>query len=223
MSPTILDSNDIESFTAKQRLMMVNALPGIRPVVLVGTLKKRVKDYSDLKDKDGNLAVFSSIVHLGSDPALFGIFVRPEINPKSPDEKHERQTLQNIRKHKFFTINQIPAGDVEMAHRCSAPYKVQQSEFLKNDIPCDFFDEIPAPFVESSPLCYALEFVREERLAENGVVFVIGELKKVRVLEDFDKDNEQLLHPEKMGTVGVFGLGSYCKIEEIVSLPKAKV
>ena len=223
MTPTTICHKEIESLSKKQRVNIVNALPGVRPVVLVGTVKKRVKETDNLKPKDGNLAVFSSLVHLGSDPALFGIFVRPEVNPKTPDTKFERQTLQNIRKHGYFTVNHIPIGDVETAHQCSAPYKSQQSEFIKSDLPCEYFKNIPAPFVESSPLAMALEFVREEKLGENGVVFVVGALRKIRVLEDFDKDHEYLLHPQHMGTVGVFGLGSYCRIEEVARLPKARV
>ena len=224
MTPTLLDENDLKGYSKKQRLQLVNALPGIRPAVLVGTLNSRARAVSTgngLTADNSNLAVFSSLVHLGSDPALFAIFIRPEVNPKTPDEKFERQTLDNIRKHRCFTISQIPLGDVEAAHRCSAPYKRHQSEFVKADLPCVFLDDFRAPFVESSPLSFGLQLVREYRLDENGVTMVIGELKRVRMLEDFDKNEDHLLHPEHIGTAGVFGLGSYCRVQEIAKLPKA--
>ena len=53
------------------RLNLINSITGVKPSNLIGT-----------KSKDGfsNLAIFSSVVHLGSKPPLIGFITRPCIN-----------------------------------------------------------------------------------------------------------------------------------------------
>ena len=52
-----------------ERLNLINSLSGVKPANLIGT-----------KDQNGNenLAIFSSVVHLGSNPALLGFILRPQ-------------------------------------------------------------------------------------------------------------------------------------------------
>ena len=50
------------------RLNLINSLSGIKPANLIGTINE---------DGTENLAIFSSVVHLGSNPALFGFVLRP--------------------------------------------------------------------------------------------------------------------------------------------------
>ena len=74
-----------------KRLNLINAVTGVKPANLVGT-----------KSKSGNtnVAIFSSVVHLGSHPALLGFFMRPQ---------HEvrRDTYHNIVETSSYTINQV--------------------------------------------------------------------------------------------------------------------
>ena len=51
-----------------KRLNIVNSITGIKPGNLIGTISN---------DNFPNLAIFSSIVHLGSNPALLGFILRP--------------------------------------------------------------------------------------------------------------------------------------------------
>ena len=51
-----------------ERLNLINSLSGIKPANLIGTINE---------DGTENLAIFSSVVHLGSNPALFGFVLRP--------------------------------------------------------------------------------------------------------------------------------------------------
>ena len=53
------------------------------------------------KSNDGfpNVAVFSSVTHLGSNPPLLGFITRPAFVP--------RNTYENIRKTGIYTINHI--------------------------------------------------------------------------------------------------------------------
>ena len=53
-----------------KRLNIINSITGIKPGNLIGSI--------DDNNKNTNLAIFSSVVHLGSHPALLGFILRPQ-------------------------------------------------------------------------------------------------------------------------------------------------
>jgi flavin reductase (DIM6/NTAB) family NADH-FMN oxidoreductase RutF len=61
-----------------------------------------------------NLAVFSSITHLGSNPPLIGFVLRPTTVP--------RDSYRNIKASSLFTVNHIHHDTVADAHHTSAKY-----------------------------------------------------------------------------------------------------
>ncbi|MBK6507064.1 MAG: hypothetical protein IPG02_15700 [Ignavibacteria bacterium] len=63
-----INKTEIEQLDQGYRRAFINSLAGFRQVVLVGT-----------KSADGitNLAIFNSLIHLGANPALFGLMSRP--------------------------------------------------------------------------------------------------------------------------------------------------
>jgi len=65
-----LDQNDIRNLDRRYRATLINSLAGVRPAVLVGTRSN---------DGRSNLAIFNSIVHIGADPALYGLLFRPVV------------------------------------------------------------------------------------------------------------------------------------------------
>ena len=73
-------SNDIKNLDKVYRLNLINSITGIKPANLIAT---RSKDGVD------NVAIFSSVVHLGSNPAMIGFVMRPQSNINS-------DTYQNI-------------------------------------------------------------------------------------------------------------------------------
>ena len=73
-------SNDIKKLDKVYRLNLINSITGIKPANLIAT---RSKDGVD------NVAIFSSVVHLGSNPAMIGFVMRPQSDKKS-------DTYQNI-------------------------------------------------------------------------------------------------------------------------------
>ena len=75
-----LSKQDIANTSRIRRLNIVNSLSGIKPANLVGTISN---------NNETNLAIFSSVVHLGSDPALLGFVLRPE-------QEVRRHTYENI-------------------------------------------------------------------------------------------------------------------------------
>ena len=85
-----LSKEEIQSFETRKRASFVNSLSGFKSANLIGT--------HDL-DKKTNLSIVSSLFHLGSSPALMGFIIRPD--------SARRDTIENIRATKYFTINHI--------------------------------------------------------------------------------------------------------------------
>ena len=104
-------SNDIKKLDKVYRLNLINSITGIKPANLIAT---RSKDGVD------NVAIFSSVVHLGSNPAMIGFVMRPQSDKKS-------DTYQNIIDTNVYTINHITTEIYEKAHLSSI--KTSQSEF----------------------------------------------------------------------------------------------
>ena len=71
--------DQINSMEKIFRLNLINSCTGYKSANLLGTISK---------EKIENLAVFSSITHLGSNPSMLGFVVRPTIVP--------RDTYRNI-------------------------------------------------------------------------------------------------------------------------------
>ena len=65
----IYTKRDIEELDIITKLKLINSVTGIKPANLIGTINN---------EGQTNLAVFSSIVHLGSKPALLGFISRPQ-------------------------------------------------------------------------------------------------------------------------------------------------
>src|SRR4051812_33025815 len=101
----LINKSDISAFDKRYRTAFVNSLAGFRQAVLVGT--RSVKGQT-------NLAIFNSLVHLGADPALFGLISRPDTVP--------RDTLQNILDTQEYTLNFVEAKYYQQAHQTSARY-----------------------------------------------------------------------------------------------------
>ena len=66
-----LTKEDIFKIDRIKRLNLINSVSGIKSANLIGTQSS---------DGYSNLAVFSSVVHLGSNPAYLGFVLRPDSN-----------------------------------------------------------------------------------------------------------------------------------------------
>ena len=62
------NKQDISDWDRVLRLKIINSVTGIKPANLIGTIGN---------NGITNLAIFSSVVHLGSRPALLGFISRP--------------------------------------------------------------------------------------------------------------------------------------------------
>ena len=63
-----LSHDQLLKMDARYRAQLVNSLSGFKSANLIGTRNKQ---------NHNNLAIFSSVVHLGSSPALVGFITRP--------------------------------------------------------------------------------------------------------------------------------------------------
>jgi hypothetical protein len=68
-----LTEEEILNQSDRKRAMFINSLSGFKSSNLIGT-----------QDAEGktNLCIVSSLVHLGSSPALVGLIMRPDIVPR---------------------------------------------------------------------------------------------------------------------------------------------
>lgn len=188
----------------QERVHFVNSLGGFKSLGLIGTQNKIGKT---------NLAIVDSIIHIGSNPPLFGIIFRPGVV--------ERHTLENILETGFYTINHINENIFKQAHQTSARYDREISEFDSTGLNPEYKNDFFAPFVEESHVQLAMEFKEKIELTINNTVLVIAEIKAVYYPEDcLQKDG--FLDIEKAASLTCSGLDSYHKTTRIDRLSYAK-
>ena len=102
----IYTKEDIEQLDRIPRLKIINSVTGIKPANLIGSIDSKGQT---------NLAIFSSVVHLGSNPALLGFVSRPQ----TAEVGH---TYRNIQENGVYTINHIHPEFVINTHYTSAKF-----------------------------------------------------------------------------------------------------
>eukprot|EP00164_Ancoracysta_twista_P022280 GFYU01040957.1.p1 GENE.GFYU01040957.1~~GFYU01040957.1.p1 ORF type:complete len:208 (-),score=35.83 GFYU01040957.1:6-629(-) len=186
----------------RYRTNLVNALSGVKGANVVASKSSAGKP---------NAALFTSVIHMGADPPLMGMLVRPNTVP--------RHTLENIKDTRCFTINHVTESFFQQAHLTSA--RTDQSEFELANLSEEYIPGFLAPFVKESPIKIGLEYVRTIDIEENGTHFVIGKVVHVLVPETCVEESGDI-DIVQAGTIGVSGLYSYHRLEKIASLPHAK-
>jgi len=193
----------IKDLNRIKRLRLMNSITGIKSANLIGTI-------SECGNK--NLAIFSSVVHLGSDPALIGFVMRPNNNVK-------RDTLNNILETKYFTINHVNSNFVEKAHYTSLNFNQDQSEFDYCNLESFYIDNYSPPFVKESKVKIGLKLNEIIPIKSNGCKFIIGEVEHVLIDNSIDLITEGSINLEHSNSVGVGGLNSYYSMNKIAELP----
>jgi flavin reductase (DIM6/NTAB) family NADH-FMN oxidoreductase RutF len=182
---------DINEMNRIYRLNLINSCTGYKSANLIGTIST---------NKIYNVAVFSSITHLGSDPALLTFIVRPTTVP--------RDTYKNIIDTKRFTVNHINVDDIEDAHHTSARYSEMISEFDMTKLEKEFKDGYSAPFVKSSKIKLGCKFLNQYEIKENNTLLMVAEINDIFFEENIiQKDGWLNLDTAK--TVTVNGLDGY--------------
>lgn len=197
---------DLERTEKIRRLNLINSITGIKPANLIGTLSKQGVS---------NLAIFSSIIHLGSNPGLIGFILRP----KSDVPRH---TYENIMETEFYTINHLHYSYVEKGHKTSAKYNQNESEFLKCGFNEEYLPKFHAPFVKESPIKIGMKFKQKIPISLNNTTLIIGEIQHIVVSDDYLTE-EGYINLQTSGSAGISGLNSYYKMEHLDSFPYARV
>lgn len=193
MRKMYLDSIDIDNLDSRKRVHLINSLGGFKSVSLIGT-----------KSESGNmnLSIFSSIFHIGANPALIALIFRP-----TPPE---RDTFRNIMESGFYTLNHINESIYKKAHQSSARYDREISEFDAVELTPEFKNNFQAPFVKESLIQMGIEFKEKVDLTINNTTMIIGQIVQIYVPEDCLSD-DGFVDIEKANTITCSGLDSYHK------------
>lgn len=199
-----ITNKNILQFEKLYRTNFVNSLSGFKSANLVGTISNEGKT---------NLAIFSSIIHIGANPPLIGMLVRPASVP--------RHTYTNIKETTFFTINHINKEIYKKAHQTSARYDKNISEFDECGLTPEYTETIKAPYVKESTIKIGCRFVEEHEIKLNETIFIVGEILEV-ILPDDIVAKDGFVDIEKAGTIAISGLDSYHLTDRISRLSYAK-
>lgn len=197
-------TSDFQQMERRYRATFFNSISGFKPVHLVGTA-----------DAQGcaNLAIFNSVVHLGADPPLLGMVVRPHTV--------ERHTLENILQTGAYTLNHVSEAIFRQAHQTSAKYPREVSEFEACGLTPTYLDFCAAPFVRESPLRIGLALVEKIDIRHNGTHFIIGQITGVTVQEDCIAP-DGFVDIARAGSIACSGLDAYYRAQRLARLSYAK-
>jgi len=194
---------DISDLERLPRLNLINSITGYKPANLVGTVDKKGQT---------NLAIISSVVHMGSDPALLGFFMRPMVT--------ERHTMENILESEYYTINHIHEAIAQKAHFTSADFDRHESEFEKCMLTAIYKDEFIAPYVSESKIQIGMHLVQKLDIRLNGTILVVGQVTHI-YMEDAGYLGNGIVDLNAVGTICVSGLDTYHRVQKIATYPYA--
>jgi len=186
-----ITSHDIEKMEKIFRLNLINSSTGYKSANLIAT-----------KSKSGNpnVAVFSSVTHMGSNPAMLGFVTRPL--------SVSRNTYDNIKNTSYFTVNHIHEEMIEQAHQTAAKYDEEISEFHKTGLSEEYLDNFHAPYVKQSEIKLGCKYLNEYEIKENDTLLVVAAIEHIYFEEDIQMP-DGWLRLDDAGTVAVNGLDGY--------------
>ncbi|MGC1514852.1 MAG: flavin reductase, partial [Maribacter sp.] len=120
---------------SRYKAHLINSCTGYKSANLLGSVSKTGQP---------NLAIFNSVVHIGSNPPMLGFIVRPLTVP--------RDTYSNFKETGFFTVNQVHKGIIKQAHHTAASYEKDTSEFEKTGLTPTYLEDFQAPYVVESAI-----------------------------------------------------------------------
>ena len=195
---------EIAELNNRYRNNLINSISGYKSANLIGTISKTGTT---------NLAVFNSIVHLGSNPALLGFILRPTTVP--------RHSFSNMKENGVFTVNHIAKNQIEAAHHTSAKYPEEISEFDQTELNPVYKNDFAAPFVEGAPVQIACRYVNDYLIEENDTRLVVGAIEGVYIDDKMILDDGWVqLDLGKVVTIN--GLDGYALPQLIERFPYAR-
>jgi flavin reductase (DIM6/NTAB) family NADH-FMN oxidoreductase RutF len=174
------------------RLNLVNSCTGYKSTNLIAT--KSI-------DGQSNVAIFSSVTHLGSEPPLIGFIMRPTTVP--------RDTYKNIKETGYFSVNHVTVDMIEDAHHTSANYDLGISEFDKTNLKEEYKTDIEIPFVKGSPVQLYCKYVNEYYIKENDTIHIVASIEELFFDEELQHE-DGWLQIDKGNVIALNGLDGYC-------------
>ena len=188
---------DINDMRHLYKINLINSCSGYKSANLIGT-----KSQSGIS----NVAVFSSVTHIGSSPALLGFFLRPTTVI--------RNSYENIKETGFFTINHVHESILKDAHHTSAKYDKSLSEFDFTLLEEEYKEDYLVPFVKDAPVQIAMKYVEEYPINANDTILLIGEIIDLYIADDL-LEEDGFVNLSKGKVASINGLDGY-------SIPKLK-
>ncbi|MEB0260104.1 MULTISPECIES: flavin reductase [unclassified Mucilaginibacter] len=201
---TNFKSDEIYELEKHYRISLINSLIGYRALNLLGT-----------SSTDGitNLCIISSVFHLGANPPLIGLVLRPE--------REHNDTLINITSTGEYTLNNVLPDWYMQAHQTSASYPSGVSEFDACGFKKQYIKGFKAPFVGQSNIRIGLELREVIDMEINGTTIVIGEVVHILTEDALIKADGTIDHINA-GTMTVAGLDTYYLPQLVGQLGYAK-
>ncbi|MCG1037704.1 flavin reductase family protein [Polaribacter sargassicola] len=188
---------DINALNYLYKINLINSVSGFKAANLIATQSKKGTT---------NVAVFSSVVHYGSNPPILGFVLRPNTVV--------RNTYDNIKETGFYTINHIYKDIIEEAHHTSAKYPAEISEFYKTTLQEEYLNDFKAPFVKGCAIKMGLKYLEEYHIKANDTILVLGEIVDLYIADDLvSKDG--FVNLAKAKTAVINGLDGYAVPEDI--------
>jgi flavin reductase (DIM6/NTAB) family NADH-FMN oxidoreductase RutF len=203
-SITHIDTHQLMEMEARKRAQLINSLGGFKSVCLIGTTDSL---------NQNNVAIFSSIFHIGANPPLIAFIVRPD--------SVDRHTLSNILETGAYTINHINESIYKQAHQTSARYDKDVSEFDATGLTPEFKNEWKAPFVKESNIQLGVQLKQRIDISLNNTIMIIGEIIHVYYPSDCIC-SDGFVDIEKAETITCSGLDSYHTTQRLARLSYAK-
>ncbi|GEA09818.1 flavin reductase [Alteromonas sp. KUL49] len=199
------DRSRIEQMPQRFRANFINSLSGFKSASLLGTSNGTT----------ANLAVISSVVHVGANPPLLGVVMRPHTV--------RRDSLENIKNTGSYTLNHIGVAFTDKAHQTSARYEKDESEFYATGLTPWYSESFSAPYVKESSVKIGLTVTEHFTLC-NDTEFVVGEIKEV-FLSSSNKDalkDDGYIDIASLGSACISGLDTYHSTQHIAKYSYAK-
>lgn len=198
--------DEIQDLEKIYKINLINSCTGFKSANLLGSISE---------DGIPNVAVFSSVTHLGSKPPTLGFILRPTTVP--------RDTYKNLKDLGYFTINHIHEDIIEDAHHTSANYPKEISEFDITGLEEEYKGNFKAPFVKNAPVQMSMKFIEEIFVPSNSVMLIVAQIQELYVKDEIlEKDG--LINLSKGNVATINGLDTYAipKFKKQLSYQKPK-
>jgi len=185
------DTSSLKDLPSRYRANLINSCTGYKSCNLLGTISP---------SGVSNLAIFNSVVHIGSNPPMIGFILRPLTV--------RRDSYSNFKSAGYFTVNQVSEHMIKKAHHTSAKYDESVSEFDKSGLTEEFLDGFEAPYVEESAIKIGCSYKNEYEIKENGCLLIIGAITHIYLPEETISP-DGWVRLDKADTISAVGTDGY--------------